>query len=547
MTGARTRGARSTARVIAALVLVVALAARLPRATATPGWDGDEGYNLDIAWNLAHGDARMFALEYRFVAHPPLAYALLAPALRAFGRDLEVVRSVSGTCAALATAAVAWGLALAGLPRAAVLGGLALAVAPFAVAYGRMAYTYGVLGLVAALSLAAILSWRRAVARTGGLAAMRGMALASTLAALGPLVDHAGLALPALLAIEARIATRSWLAGAGALAITLVPTILVHATVAWIDPAGASEEWLQIAARVGAIRDPDAMPVPGGLAPTLMTTAALVLANVVGLLRAAWWWPLAVAGLFMLPAPAGRATVLRAFALLALPALAIRPVDPHFRTAIPLLPLAGWGLGALLDRAVAVAFEVAGTVPGRGSWAARFSGSCLAALLLLPLGLEAATTAVAVLPPAATEGLGAPRSPADGRPMSALALPIDPWLVRDSDDARSAAAWVNARTLPSDLVIASPAVTWLIDARVADHLQATARALPGTAVAFYPPVIATARWRFDPSPARARFVILDRLTDAWVAGDEAVRRVIGPISDRTPAYRAGAYRVVSPG
>ena len=587
------RGPRSArpnliaAAVIAVAVLAIALAARLPSLLATPGWDGDEGYTLEIAWNLAHGDARMFALEYRFVAHPPLAFAVIAPALRAFGRDLAVLRAGAGIASAFTVALVAWGLARAGLRRAAALGGIALAVAPFAVAYGRMGYTYGLLALVVAATVTALVTWRRdTAAGSDGRGPGRptpspkpppplrwesgNVAWPITLAAFGPLVDHPGIALPVLVAIEVRLATRSWLRAAGALALSLAPAIAFHGAVAWLDPAGSSEEWRQVAARLGAspgespLSSPSPIATGEGLSrhvPTLATTVALVLANVSGLMRASWWMPLAVAGLFAIPASAGRTTVLRAFALVAIPALAVRPIDPWFRTAIPLLPIAGWGLGAILDRGVGAAFDVVGATPGRGPIVPRLLGSCVAALVLLPLGLEAGATAVALLP-----GMAAPSQAeyyplpnpipqsdmGEGRyganPLApTLTLPIDPWLIRDGDDARAAAAWVNAHVSPTDLVVASPAVTWLVEARVADHLQATAHALPGTAVAFYPPVIAPTRWRFDASVQAARWVILDHVTDVWVAADPPTRRVLGPVTVRAPAFRAGSYRVVPGG
>ena len=540
--------------VITAIVLAIALLARLPQPLATPGWDGDEGYSLEIAWNLAHGDARMFALEYRFVAHPPLAFAATAIALRTLGRDLAVVRIGAGVTSALTVAIVAWGLARVGLRRAAVLGGIALAVAPFAVAYGRMGYTYGLLSLVVSATVAMLVAWRHDAHSTNFSAAPRTprvIAWSITLAALGPLIDHPGLALPLLVAIEVRLATRFWLAGAGALALSLAPTIAFHAAVAWLDPAGSAEEWRQIAARLGASPDLGTAP-EGEPVPTIATTVALLLANLSGLMRTAWWMPLAVAGLSAIPANAGRTTVLRAFALIAVPALAVRPIDPWFRTAIPLLPIMGWGLGAILDRGVGAAFDVVGAIPGRGPLVPRLFGAVVSALVLLPLGLEAGATAIALLPRATTQSLTPAFTTGEAReslratvPFApALTLAIDPWLIHDGDDARAAATWVNARVVPTDLVIASPAVTWLITARVADHLQATARALPGTAVAFYPATIAPTRWRFDPSVTRARYVILDRITDAWVASDPSTRRVFGPLTDRPPVYRAGDFRVV---
>ena len=61
-----------------ALLAIVTLAAalRLPHLASNPGWDGDEGYNYNIAFNLAHGHHQMFALDFAFVQHPPLFFAV---------------------------------------------------------------------------------------------------------------------------------------------------------------------------------------------------------------------------------------------------------------------------------------------------------------------------------------------------------------------------------------------------------------------------------------------------------------------------------------
>src|SRR6185312_17212193 len=55
------------------------------RLDATPGWDPQEGYNLDIAWNLAHGRLRLFALTSAFAQHPPLFFLQLAFFIHLFG------------------------------------------------------------------------------------------------------------------------------------------------------------------------------------------------------------------------------------------------------------------------------------------------------------------------------------------------------------------------------------------------------------------------------------------------------------------------------
>src|ERR671930_457545 len=94
---------------------MVALAAlfRLPRLPATPGWDGDEGYNVEIAWQLLHGRAQAFALSHAFVQHPVLFYGVAAPLLAAFGRDLWVVRAVAAAAGSLVAGLLYLSVALA--------------------------------------------------------------------------------------------------------------------------------------------------------------------------------------------------------------------------------------------------------------------------------------------------------------------------------------------------------------------------------------------------------------------------------------------------
>jgi 4-amino-4-deoxy-L-arabinose transferase-like glycosyltransferase len=79
------------------LPAIVALAAalRLPHLASNPGWDGDEGYNYNIALNLAHGHHQMFALDFVFVQHPPLFFALAAGLFRLLGPSMLALRLLS--------------------------------------------------------------------------------------------------------------------------------------------------------------------------------------------------------------------------------------------------------------------------------------------------------------------------------------------------------------------------------------------------------------------------------------------------------------------
>src|SRR5579862_1229527 len=76
----------------AGLILALCVFFHAWRLTQTPGWDPQEGYTLDIAWNLAHGQVRLFALRSAFAQHPPLFYLQLALAIRLLGYNMLALR-----------------------------------------------------------------------------------------------------------------------------------------------------------------------------------------------------------------------------------------------------------------------------------------------------------------------------------------------------------------------------------------------------------------------------------------------------------------------
>ncbi len=512
---------RSSPRDWAAAVLLVALAAalRLPRLAVSPGWDGDEGYNLDIAWHLAHGRAQMFALSYAFVQHPAGFYAVAAVLLRLFGRDLVVLRGLAAAATSLCAGAIYLALAPESGRRAALLGALAFAVVPFAVTYNRFAYTYNLLLLWTALALLGVCWWE-------GTRQRRWLALAIAAAALGGLTDHEGLALVAFVA--GRVWPRRRLA-ASALAGGVLPNAIAALVALLLWPAAALQDWQASLERAGGLAFGEAPGAAGqaGLAARVAGAAAAWFVNELHLLRAEWWWPAAVAGLFCLRPRAARRRALLLFGLLALPIFALRPLEPFFRTGIPLLVPAALGLGGLLDRGIEAAFDVAGVPAGaasRARWGARLGGAALAALVvLLPLGLEAGRTAGSLV---AEPG---------------LQTPFDWALSRDAAAARAAAAYVNAHTSAGDVVLASPQVSWLYTAQVADLFQALAAA--GQPIAFYPPGLPLQRFRFDPRPERARYAVLDSYWDRWAAEVPAVAQLVATIEHWPLDWQRGEYRV----
>jgi len=93
--------------------------------------------------------------------------------------------------------------------------------------------------------------------------------------------------------------------------------------------------------------------------------------------------------------------------------------------------------------------------------------------------------------------------------------PENDWAYVPARDGAAAAALVNQRSAPTDLVLASPAVAWMLDAQAADFQQALA--FDGRPSVDFPPDIPRERFVFDAGFDRAAYVIVDRIWLEWGA------------------------------
>jgi len=82
-------------RHLLALILLLALALRLPNIESIPKWDWDEGSFHNVAANLAQGRAQMFAVRYAWVPQPPGYFLLAAEAIRVAGDSIATTRLLS--------------------------------------------------------------------------------------------------------------------------------------------------------------------------------------------------------------------------------------------------------------------------------------------------------------------------------------------------------------------------------------------------------------------------------------------------------------------
>ncbi len=484
----------------------------------TPGWDPQEGYNLDIAGNLAQGQLRLFALRSAFAQHPPLFYAQLVLCIHVFGYGIAAVRALTAFYALLTCAALlAVGRRILGAGPA-LWAALAYAVAPIILANTRWGYTYSQLAFVGLACLGAAWEYLR-TERRGWLLA------ASALAGLAACSDYVGVAWIAFVALLAlRRGWRPALAaagiGLGMLAVELLTCLALAPSVFLADFSATSGR-------------------AAGGNPLLQLV--LLLVSYYHFVTLDVWLLLGLVGLFLAPRGA-RGFVLGATAALGVVVLKVRDVGLSLHTAVPLLPLLALGLGLALDLGLrslyAWSHEWLGSLLCRAGlvdrrWAARLPrlGAALVAFLVVvsPVGLALASDAAGLATSFST------------RQDAVLATP---------GDALAVAQYVTAHTRPGDLVLASPEVAWLFDGpgarggiEGADLLQTLAQ--NGQAAAFYPAGLPAARWAYDVSLGRARYVVLDNLLRALAAPTEepALVPLVQQIEGWPAAYRVGQYTV----
>jgi 4-amino-4-deoxy-L-arabinose transferase-like glycosyltransferase len=515
--------AGQVALAVAALgVLALNVALHTVRLAAAPGWDPQEGYNLDIAWNLLHGRLRLFALSSAFGQHPPLFYLLLAALIHLFGYSMVTLRALVAIYALLTCVALMdLGRRALGVGPA-LWAGLVFAAAPTFLANTRWGYSYAQLMLVAVLCLWTL--WR--YLETGG---GRWWVAAALLAGLGVLSDYEGVALIALVVAvvwsrERRLAPR-----AAALAVALPLLGLLVGLIAAPGVFGADLL--------------DTFRRASGGSPALALVLALV--NYYRFVTLDVWIALGVFGLFLVPERRARLLLWLYAGIMGAVVVWVREIGPSLHTTVPLIPLLALGAGLAIHLGLRRLFAwVAG--PTTGPAAGGFAGwrgvrprALLAALVLF----------VVIVSPLAVALAGDAAGLASTFPTrNEVAIATAP------AEAQAAARFVLARARTGDLTLGSPQVVWLLDQPEgatsaprpiygADLLQTVA--YQGRAAAFYPAGLPRARWAYDVSLIRARYVIVDDLIRQLATPDQVAGLipVLATVRAWPVVYHHGEYTI----
>lgn len=461
--------------IIITSVFGVAAWLRLAGLANNPHWYSDEGTHLDIARHTLLGETRYLAIDQSVLlfARLPLFNWVLSGWMSLFGRllpqeqtNMLTLRTLTALCGVGCVFVTYWLIQYTTQQKPlALIAATILAIWQPVILYSRFGFSYDLLAL---LVLVAIYGATRAL-QNHSRTALNLFAVAIGLALIAEIWSLALLPLIGLFGLVwlKQNGIKQWRDGIVATVLLILPLggfviqqLLYNADAFLFD----------LNFTFGRVSDVSfAVQID-----TLQT-------NLLMLMRHYWLVPFGLLGMAFVPTRELRAAILLTFWV---PFLIIGRTVPLFSLSfyytIPLLPLICIGVATLAWRLLHH------LQPYRWGWRI----ACLAVLVVL--GSEFWSSAKQV--------------------EHGFVSGIEPFLV-DGDAAQLAADWVNERVTEENVVIASPAIAWLLNANVADF-QFSAAAI-GLETPHLPATGLEDRFVFNPHYANATFIITDNLWHNW--------------------------------
>lgn len=105
----------------------------------------------------------------------------------------------------------------------------------------------------------------------------------------------------------------------------------------------------------------------------------------------------------------------------------------------------------------------------------------------------------------------------------------DIWVTQDTTEVQKAAEFINQNTSPSDLVIGSSNIGWLLHSRSADYVQATAWA--GLPTFTFDPLPPRERFRFPADLNAAKFAVIGDIEQRWTFSQPNVSVLVNKLAE----------------
>jgi len=479
----------------ALLLLIVALAAylRLWRVAETPGWFSDEGTHLEIARHLLDGRIQYLSVTQSTLlfARLPLFEWLLAGAARLFGLGMGTLRGVTAVLGTLSIALLYAMLRDISKDRwLALTAALLLAVFPAAVVYSRFGFSYNLL-----VPLLLVALWGLNHYMNGS---RIGLVWAASAIGLALITDLWAISLlPVLVLI---VAWQRWQDLWWGVLIALLPLGVFTAVSLLTVPDAFLFDWQFTLSRV-----------------RLPLTVQLqnLLVNGITLLSQSGWLAVGVVGIFAIK-PVRLQKLVWLFLLVPFVIIGRTAAlyNLSFYYTIPLLPWLALGGVALVQQGTM------GFAPGQGGVTA---GKRWGILLLATLLMGGSSWLLA--------------KQVNGRMETA----VDPFLI-EANAAQETAEFLNAHLQPDDLIIASPALAWMINGQVADFQLAALAS--GYETPHIPADLPAERQLFTADYRQARFVVIDQLWHNWAQFNvPGVAQIMADVAQWPLVFESGNIQV----
>ncbi len=487
---------------LAAIIIILLLAAylRLTNLPDNPAWYTDEGTHLDIARHLLDGQTQYLAIHQSTLlfSRLPVFETLLAATIHFMGVSMAALRWLTASLGIITVGALF--VVIRRYDRwLATIAALMLAIYPPAILYSRFGFSYN---LLAPLVLITFLgACRYACDRSRPWLAASALAIG-----FGAISDLWMFVMIAPLLIV--VIVRNWRDVIWSLPLTLLPFGVYALVMLITTPQAFVFDLRFVLTRLNHLP----------LAQQISTLAQ----NYATLGAQDSWFALGVMGLFILPGPHLRWSSLLFFLL---PIVILGRTTALFSLSyyymIPLLPFVAMGMASLIRYGVPFVVNAARTVVGRGARGEKVAAVLVAVAMVMPF----AASTVQVI------------DHVNGQ----FTTDIDSFLISPID-ARQAADYINHQTLSNDVVVASPAIAWLIDANAADFQMSIA--FNGQATPHLPADLPRDRFAFDPDYHRARFVVVDNLWRNWaVPNVSGVAEMLKQVATWPLMFKSGEIAV----
>lgn len=464
---------------------------RLLNNAAYPGLYNDEGTQINIALNFMQGKTEYLGVEGSLLLfmRMPLFPFLLSLLFRIFSAGLPVVRGFAAALGLLTIALVylagrdifdAHGAAIG------LLGALALAIYPKVVMFNRLGISYNLLAPLIIVHFWALCRYWKTKQRSW-------LLLAAAAVGLGGLVDLVAFTLlPGLVAMAWLTNKRDWWVG---LPLVFLPFVLYGAAVMISAPVAFWSDLGFTFQRVSGASFPEQIMA--------------IIFNFGGTLVQDEWFLLGIAGLFLLQPGQLRWIALLVF----LPPALIIGRTSYFRIGFyylfPWMPVLALGLGAFITSAAGLIQSTiqpmmerlvekikAPQVGGGAGLMRRMLIALLPALLIFLLVISPIFISILIL---------------NNQIVNQTAHQVFNYF-DDIRDARIVQSYINERVGKNDLVLASPALAWMLKGHVTDYQIALAA--EGQSTAHLPPIPAN-RLAFAMNFQQARYVVVDAIWLEW--------------------------------